>query len=175
MSEELKPLSKKDLATLAKYFEMWNGTRAWMHTHPKCSYNAARANASEWLAKPNIKAAIEEKLSELQMSADEALKLQTDIARGDMGEFLDVNGIGFNLDLHDAKSRGLTKLIKKVKQRTTTFIAKKESEEDREVHELEIELYPADIAQERILKMHGRLKDELKVKVYNVSLTDDDE
>jgi hypothetical protein len=69
--EELKPLTKIDIATLAKYFEVWNGTRAWMETHPKSSYNAARASASEWLTKPNIKAAIQDKLAELHMSADD--------------------------------------------------------------------------------------------------------
>jgi hypothetical protein len=78
------------------------------------------------------------------------LKLFADHARGDMGEFLDVSGMGFNLDLQEAKKRGLTKLIKKVKQKTTIFLSKKESEEDREVHELEIELYDAQAAGEKI-------------------------
>ena len=85
--EDLKPLSKTDLATLAEYFKTWNGTRAWMATHPRSSYNSARASAAEWLAKPNIKAAIAEKLSELHMSADEALALQTEIAHADTGVF----------------------------------------------------------------------------------------
>lgn len=88
--EELKPLTKTDLATLAEYFKKWNGTRAWMETHPKSSYNSARASAAEWLAKPNIKAAIQDKLDELQMSADEAVKRVSDIARGDVGMFFKI-------------------------------------------------------------------------------------
>lgn len=89
-AEELKPLTKTDLATLAEYFKTWNGTRAWMETHPRSSYNAARASGSEWLAKPNIKAAIADKLVELHMSADEALALQAEIARADLGTFFKV-------------------------------------------------------------------------------------
>ena len=93
----------------------------------------------------------------MQMSADEALQLNADIARGDIAQIMDVSGVGFSLDMSKAKEAGLTKLIKKVKQKTTTYIAKKESDEDREVTELEIELYPADSAIERVLKVHGKL------------------
>lgn len=96
-------------------------------------------------------------MSLLQMSADEALQLNADIARGDIGQVMDVSSVGFNLDMKKAQKLGLTKLIKRVKQKTTTYIAKKESEEDREVTDLEIELYPADAAIERALKVHGRL------------------
>lgn len=156
MSKE-KDLSIKDKATLERYFLHWNGTRAWLETHPRSSYDAARSSASDFLSKPNIKAEIEKRLSLMQMSADEALQLNADIARGDIAQIMDVSGVGFSLDMSKAKEAGLTKLIKKVKQKTTTYIAKKESDEDREVTELEIELYPADSAIERVLKVHGKL------------------
>jgi hypothetical protein len=54
-----------------------------------------------------------------------------------------------------AQELGLTGLIKKVKQKTTMYIAKKESDEDREVTELEIELYDKQTAARDILKMRG--------------------
>ena len=94
------------------------------------------------------------------MSADEALKLQADIGRGDIGELADENGF---FDFGKAKEAGLTKLIKKFKQKTTTFLAKGESGEDREVHEIEVELYPADAAQERALKIHGKLVNKVDI------------
>jgi hypothetical protein len=121
-----------------------------MRVYSHASYNTARANASDLLARTDISDVIKERLAAAHVGADEVLKILADMARGDMGEFLDVSGMGFNLNLRDAKERGLTKLIKRVKQKTTIFMAKKESEEDREVHELEIELYDAQSAAEKI-------------------------
>lgn len=156
MSDETPKLTRKQQIFIDAYLRSFNATQA----AKLAGYSEKTAYSMGWenLRKPEIKAAIDARLDEVHMSADEALKLQADIARGDMGEFLDTEGIGFTLDLKEAKQQGLTRLIKKVKQRTTVFIAKKPSEEDREVHELEIELYPADTAQERILKIHGKLK-----------------
>jgi phage terminase small subunit len=143
-------LSKKHSAFVDEYMRLFNGTKAYLRIYPHSSSKSARANAARLIATDNIAQAIEERLKELHMGAEEVLKLLADMARGDMGEFLDVSGMGFNLDLQDAKARGLTKLIRKVKQKTTTYLAKKESEEDREVNELEIELYDAQAALEKI-------------------------
>lgn len=166
--EELKPLNKTDLATLAEYLQTWNGTRAWMKTHPKSSYNSARASAAEWLAKPNIKAAIQDKLDELQMTSDEAIKRVSDMARGDIGDLIDDNGL---LDLRVARQKGMTKLIKKIKQKTVTRIGKTDSDDDIEITEIEFEMYDAKSALDTILKAGGKLKDgEMTI---NVRLTDD--
>jgi phage terminase small subunit len=128
-------------------------------------YSEATAYSIGWelLRKPEIKAEIERRLDEVKMSKAETLGLIADIARGDMGEFLDTESMGFDMNLKSAKERGLTKLIKKVKQKTTIFIAKKESDEDREVHELEIELYSAADALVTMAKHHGLLKDSVEV------------
>lgn len=162
MSDELKPLSRKHQRVMDEYLKCWRQAEAYQKIY-KVPWASAKSASSVLFANDNFSAHLQARLDEIHMSANEALKLQADIARGDMGEFLDTKGIGFSLDLQDAKGKGLTKLIKKVKQKTTTFIAKKESEEDREVHELEIELYPADVAQERILKIHGKLKGDAPV------------
>lgn len=143
-------LSKKHNAFVDEYLRLWNGTQAYLRVYKHCSRKSAPANASRLLSSDNIIEAIKQRLADAHMQTDEVLKLLADMARGDMGEFLDVSGMGFNLDLQDAKARGLTKLIRKVKQKTTTYLAKKESEEDREVHELEIELYDAQAALEKI-------------------------
>ena len=169
MTEELKPLSKKHQRFVAEYLKRFNGTRAYMAVYKNASVETARANASELLAKTNISAEIDKYRNMALMQADEALKLQADIANGDMGDFYDDNLI---LDFQSAREKGLTKLVRKVKQKTTTFIAKSPNEQDREVHEIELELYPADVAQERILKIHGKIKDPGTV-VYNIRLTDD--
>lgn len=155
---EAVELSVRDQETLREYFSNgYNGTRAWMTTHPDASYESAKANASRWLTHANVKVAIERHLDAINMSAEEAAVRLSDIARGDIADLMDVSGMGFSLDMKQAKERGLTKLIKKVRQKTTVHLAKSESDEDREVHELEIELYSAHSALQDILKLHGKL------------------
>lgn len=90
------------------------------------------------------------------------------MARGDIGDYMDRLG---GLDLQAAKDAGLTKNIRKIKQRTVTKIGKNESDEDVEVHDVEIELYSAKDAIDTILKVGGKLKDA-NVNI-NVRLTDD--
>jgi phage terminase small subunit len=158
-----KSLSKKHQAFIDEYLRIWNGTRAYMRVYPKCSYASARTLAGELLAKIDISEAITERMNEAHMSADEALALLADQARGDMAQLMDITSMGFNMDMEKAKDAGLTKLIKKVKQKTTTFIAKKESEEDREVTELEVELYDAQAAIDKILRVHGKYNDKVDV------------
>lgn len=163
IEENKKPLSKKHQRFVNEYLKQWNGTRAYMAVYPNSSYGAAMVSASELLRTPKIAEVEAARLNEAHMSADEALKLMADIARGDVSQIMDVSSVGFNLDMSKAQKLGLTKLIKKVKQKTTIYSAKKESEEDREVTELEVELYPADAALERILKVHGKFTDRVDV------------
>lgn len=145
-----------------------NGTQAYLRVYPSASYETAMVNASRLLRNAKIKEEIDGRLAEFHMSANDALKRQADIAKGDIGDFYDDNLV---LDFKRAKQMGLTRLVKRVRQKTTTFIAKKPSEEDREVHEIELEMYPADVAQERILKVHNKIKPdsayELVIKYAN--------
>ena len=161
MSKIEKPLSKKHKKFIDEYLKIWNGTRAYMRVYPKSSYESAMVSASELLRNPNIESAISERMNEAHMSANEALALLADQARGDMAQLMDITSMGFNMDMAKAREAGLTKLIKKVKQKTTTFIAKKESEEDREVTELEVELYDAQAAIDKILRVHGKYNDRV--------------
>jgi len=155
---ELAGLSVRDLETLDEYFRNgYNATKAYMLTHPDSSYNAARSSAADFLARPNIKAEVARRLEEKHMSAEEAQERISDIARGDIAQLMDISSAGFNLDMAKAKEAGLTKLIKKVKQKTTTYLAKGKSDEDREETVLEIELYNAHDAARDILKLHGKL------------------
>lgn len=161
MNEEknIKPLSKKHQRFVAEYLKCFNGTRAYMAVYPKSSYEAAMVSAHELLRNPKISGVIEEHKNMVLMQADEALKLQSDIANGDIGDLLDNNGL---LDIRLAKSLGKTKLLKKIKQKTITHIGK-DNEGDTEIHEIEFEMYSADTAQERILKLHGKFKDNLEL------------
>lgn len=158
-----KPISKKHARFIDEYLKCFNATKAYLMVYPDSSYDAARANAARLIAKDNIKADVEERLLEIHMSVDEALKLTADIARGDIALLMDISSVGFNLDMSKAKELGLTGLIKKVKQKTTIYQAKKESEEDREVTELEVELYDKQAAIRDVLKLHGKFTDHVDV------------
>jgi hypothetical protein len=163
MTDDLKPLSKKHQRVLDEYLLRFNQTAAYQKVYPKATYDSARSLASDLFANTNFSAHVAARLNEAHMSADEALKLTADIARGDVAQLMEVSSVGFNLDMSKAQELGLTGLIKKVKQKTTIYQAKKESEEDREVTELEIELYDRQAALRDILKMHNKFTERVDV------------
>ena len=149
-------MNNKQRVFVEEYLKCWNATEA--AKRAGYSERTAYSHGARLLKDVEISDAIEERLKELHMSTDEALQLLAEQARGDLGEFMDISSVGFNLDLLDADgNKKNTRLIRKIKQRTTTFIAKKESDEDREVTETEIELYDAQSAIDKILKVAGKL------------------
>jgi len=63
-----------------------------------------------------------------------------------------------------AKKANMTKIIKKIKQKTINFpIA------GRQETELEIELHDSQAALDKILKIHGKYKDSLTIQNYDLS------
>lgn len=154
-----KPISRKHEKFINEYLKCWNGTRAYMCVYPKSSYESAGARASELLGNARISAVITERMNEAHMSADEALEILAAHARGDVAKLMDLTSMGGNIDLKTAQEKGLTRIIKKFKQKTTTILGKKESDDDKEIHEIELELYDAQSAAEKILKIHGKFVD----------------
>jgi len=140
-------------AFINEYLRDFNGAQAAIRAG--YSPRSARQHAHRLLTNDDILNEIRARLDEMQMSADEALKLHADIARGDLGDFLDPDTL--ILDIRKAYKAGKTRLIKKLKQRTVTKLGKDESGEDVEIHDMEIELYPADVAQDRLLRVHGKI------------------
>lgn len=171
MTEDVKPkLSKADEVFVSEYLLTFNATAAYKKAHPSAKSTTAATNGWKLLRKAEIRDAITARLDEVHMGANEALKLYADIARGDIGDF--VNDFG-GVDIGEARKRGLTKLIKKVKTKTITINGK---DEDKEIVEEEIELYPADSAIRDILKIHGKFKDNtielpetLKIQIVKAS------
>lgn len=155
-------LTNKQKVFINEYLKCWNATEAARRAKYKGNDETLASVGCENLRKPNIRAVIEERLKDNAMEANEVISRLSDIGRGDISDFMDISSVGYNLDLHKAKEAGLTHLIKKVKQKTTTFIAKKESDEDREVTELELELYPADSALVNLGRMHELFTDKTK-------------
>lgn len=174
MSDESKPLSRKHKAFADHYLQCFNGTEAYLRVYPKATYESAKAAAALLLTNINIKSYLDDRLNALQMTADEALKLQSDIARGDITQFFTPIG---NLDFDKLMKSGNGRLVKRIKQKTITKIGKTETDEDTEILETELELYPADAAQERILKLHGKFTEKLDLSNSDGSLKpkEDDE
>lgn len=162
MSEEKPKLTKANEVFISEYLKCFNGTEAYSRAYPKAKRDSARANAAELLAKPSIKAEIEFRLAEVHMSAEEALKLTAEIARGDVTEFFTPLG---NIDIDLLRQSGKGKLIKKIKQKTVTKIGKGDTDQDTEILETEIELYPADAALDKILKVHKKYSDAPQVNL----------
>jgi hypothetical protein len=156
-----KPLNKRQQVFVSEYLKLFNGTEAYMRAYKPKSREGAAVNASNLLRDTKIQDQVQARLAEIHMSADEALKLQADIARGDITEFMTPLGA---LDIDKLRDSGHGRLVKKIKQKTITKIGKNESDDDTEIHETELELYPADVAQERILKIAGKFTERVEVK-----------
>lgn len=160
--QTLKPLTKKHQKVLDEYLLGFNQWKAYKSAFPTVTDESARSLSSKLFADVNFAAHLTARLNEVHMSAEEALKLQADIARGDITAFLTPLG---NLDINKIREGGAGRIVKKLKQKTITKIGKTDKDEDTEILETEIELYPADVAQERILKMHGKFKDDVNLKL----------
>ena len=152
---------------MSEYLLGFNATAAYKKAHPSVKDTTAASNGWKLLRKAEIQEAIKARLDEVHMGADEALKLLSDIARGDVTEFLTPFG---NLDIDKLRESGKGRLVKKIRQKTVTKIGKKEDDEDTEVLDTEIELYPADAALRDILKISKKLPTDINIQV---NLTDD--
>lgn len=151
---ELTPLSKKHKRVLDEYLKCWKQWEAYQKVYPKATYDSARSLSSDLFAGTNFSAHLQARLNEAHMSADEALKLTADIARGDIGDFMSIGSMGFELDLQAAREAGITGLLKKVRQQTITINGK---DQDKEIHTIDIELYDRQAALRDFLKIHGKL------------------
>lgn len=161
-----KKLTNKQRIFIDEYLRSFNATQSAI----KAGYSekTAREIGRENLTKPDIKAEITARLQASHMSADEGLKRLAEMARGDIGDLLDNNGL---LDIRAAKTNGLTKLLRKIKQKTVTRIGKSDDDDDVEITEIEFEMYSAKDAIDTILKAGGALRDvNLDIRV---TLSDD--
>lgn len=148
-------MRNKQRVFIEEYFKDWNATQAALRAG--YSVRSAYSIGQENLKKPEIMDAIQARIDEKVMSADEVLIRLGEHARGDIGNFLDISSMSFGVDLDAAKEKGMTHLIKKVKMRTTTTLSKEGIE--TETHDIEIELYDAQNALIQIGKHHKLFTD----------------
>lgn len=124
-----KALTTKQLAFVEFYLTCWNETEA----ARRAGYANPNNNAHRLMVNDGIKAAIQERLAELKMGADEVLARISDHARSSIADFVDVAApstqleeaesvdeahaivSGWRLNLAKAKQSGKLHLIKKLK------------------------------------------------------------
>jgi len=156
-------LTNKQDKFVTEYLKDYNATQAALRAgySPKTAYSIGAEN----LKKPEIIEAVRQKT----MDSAEVLVNLTDIARGNITDLMDVTTSGFTLELMDEDEQGnkfikpQSKLIKKIKQKVTTILGKKESDEDKEIVETEIELYSAYDAMVTLGKYHKLFTDRAEV------------
>lgn len=172
MSEEkTKELTGKQKKFIDEYLIDFNATRSAI----AAGYSERTAHAVGWenLRKPSIKSEIDTRLDEVRMSKSETLRRISDIAAGDVADFMEITTMGWNVSLllHDENGELVldektnkpihnpkTKLIKKLKQKVTTINGK--DGEDKEIIETEIELYSAADALVTMAKHHKLIGDK---------------
>jgi len=134
-------LSNRQRVFVEEYLKCWVASEAVRRAGYKSKPNVKGA---QLLANVSIAAELKQRISERAMGKDEVVDRLGEHARGDMGDFMDIGSMAFSLDLNKAKELGLTRLIKKVRQKTVTTVAKDGTEE--ETSTIEIELYDAQAA-----------------------------
>lgn len=132
-----------------EYLRTFNATDSYMAAYPSAKRNSAASNGYRLLHEnADVIELVQARLSEAAMSADEVLARLAAEARGDIDDFLDVDG---NFDLRKARNAKKTGLIKKLKTKTTTRTV---GEMEVKTTEVEFELYDAQAAKALLGKHH---------------------
>lgn len=153
-------LTNKQAAFLAEYLTDFNATQAAI----RAGYSARSATqiGQKLLLKDDISAEIKRKLAEKAMKSDEILERLADIARADMGDFLDVSSVSFQINLAKAKEQNKLRFIRRLKQKTTTIC--REGGEDVEQNQIDFELMDQLRALELLGKANGLFVDRHELK-----------
>lgn len=147
-------LTAKQRIFVEEYLRTWNATAA----AKAAGYSFPNVEGPKNLVKPSIAAEIRQRIDEHVMGADEALARTAAIARGDLTDFITPD---LEIDIDRMRAEGKGYLLKKFK-RTRRVITTKDGDEI-ETTTIEAELYPADAAQDRILRHHGSYVDRHEI------------
>lgn len=139
-------LTNKQRAFVEFYLQTWNASEA--ARLAGYSEHTARVIGPENLSKPAIKAAIDRRLEQLAMGANEVLARLSQHAGGSMEDFVTLGPMGWFIDLEKAKQRGKLHLIKKIKQ-------------DKDG--ITLELYDAQAALVQVGKHHKLFVDRVEI------------
>lgn len=149
----------KQQAFIDAYFACnFNATEAARRAGYSGEYDTLRSIASENLAKPNIREAIDARMRAMRMGADEVLARLSFIASGSFEDFLDPDSM--SIDLKKAKKAERLGLIKKVK---ITTIVTSHADRDTQTETIEFELHDPVRAMELLGKHHKLFTDKQEI------------
>lgn len=151
-------LTKRQQLFRDYYLTSFNATDA----AEKAGYKHANKQGYELLKQPQIAAAIETRLGEVAMSANEVLARLTEHARSDIGEFLDSEG---NLDLARMRTSGMTRLVKKLNTSKSSGTSPKGGDWERET--VTLEMHDAQAALVQLGRYHKLFTDNVDVTSGN--------
>ena len=142
-------INKKQRAFINEYLQCWNATRAAI----KVGYakKSARMAGHRLVTNDYIAEEISKRVKEMCMSADEALNLLSDQARGSLTDIADIDETGrWKFNFQKAKENGKLHLVKKIIP---------------SAYGTKIELHDSQRALELIGKAHGLFVDHIKHEV----------
>lgn len=150
-------LSPKHQQFVNEYLKTWNATEAYRRVY-NCAYETANANGAKLLVNTSISDAIQQRIIENAMTADEVLARLAKHARGNMGDFLNVNANGATIDLVKAHNGEQLDIVRKFTQTTKRY-------GETEIEEVTIDLYDAQSALLNMGKHLDLFSDKLTLKL----------
>lgn len=156
----MSKMSSKHQQFVNEYLKCWNATRAYMAVYPKVSESSARRLSSNLLTNVDIKAAIQERIDENAMSANEIVQRLGRHARGSLSEFITVSDEDWSVDLQKAQKSENLDLLKKITRTEKTFKIK-DKEETTVI--TTIELHDVQNALTLLGKNQGLFSDQIKI------------
>lgn len=160
-------LTDQQMLFIEQYFICGlNATEAALAVYDTKDRHVAQVMGSENLSKPVIRARVDERLAQFQLTANEVLARLAFQARGSMEEFIDDSG---SIDIMKAKRAKQLHLLKKFKVRHVEFSDKQGNETI--TTETEIELHDSQSALVHLGKHLGLFQADTTIN-FNI-LTDD--
>lgn len=145
----------------------FNGVRAARRAGYQGTYTTLKQVASENLAKPYVRAAIDKHFKQFAMGPDEVISRLTAIAQGDIADVLCNDG---SFDIKTARQRGMSYLIKE--QKIEEKFIPQDGEDDMLIRTITIKLHDAHAALNTLAKYHGLLSERLKIDDWRSEAVD---
>jgi Phage terminase, small subunit len=148
-------LTDKQFEFINQYFLCgMNGTEAVIQAGYKVkNRQTAAAISSENLRKSHVREAIDKRLQESTLSANQVLHILSVHALGDMRYVLDEDGVP---DMNVARRNGVTNTVKKMRHRTVIT-------EHTTIHEIEVELHDPQAAAVQLGRYYKLFTDRVEV------------
>jgi len=133
-----------------EYIVCLNGTEAARRAKYEGDDRTLAVTASRLLRNAKVLREIEKRLDHFTMSANEVLIQLTDIARKNLTDVMSPQG---RIDAVEARNRGKSHLVKRVKEKVVTFTDADGN--DHESIETEVEMYDRQSALNTLAKFYG--------------------